>query len=128
VSSVSEQNKPPDNVYTLDIVERKKKRRLNFASEEDKRGWEKAYRKSKLFIPYFMVGIGINFLLYLSGLDLSQNLFLGGLVGMVVPMATMFLLSELHYRIFYENKTDGPKETGPKAKHGSKPKPGTRRR
>ncbi|MCL6635830.1 MAG: hypothetical protein K6T29_08720 [Peptococcaceae bacterium] len=106
MSYVSEKNDRPGNVITLDIVERRRKRRLYFASEEDKKGWEKAYRKSKLFIPYFLVGIGINFILYLSGLDLSKNLLLGGLVGMLVPMAAMFLLSELHYRIFYENSTD----------------------
>ncbi len=77
-------------------------RRLEFQSEEDKQQWEKAYRKSKWFVPYFLVGIGINFLLYKLGLDLSNNLFFGFLVGVGVPILTMFTLTELHYRVFFK--------------------------
>lgn len=125
MNSAQEKNRHPDNVITLDIVEKRRTRRLKFASEEDKKGWEKAYRKSKLFIPYFLVGIGINFILYLSGLDLSRNLLLGGIVGMAVPMATMFLLSELHYRLIMEEGVQFPKAD---RKARAKPHSGSRRR
>lgn len=80
------------------------KRRLEFESEEDKKSWYKGYRKSKLFVPYFMVGIGINLLLYKLGLDLSRNLLLGLLVGVGIPILTMFSFTELHYRFFWERK------------------------
>lgn len=93
-----------DQKITLEVIEKNRKRVLEFASEEDKRGWEKAYRKSKLHIPYFLGGIGVNFLLYLGGLDLSRNIFLGALIGLAIPMASMFFLSELHYRLFIEKK------------------------
>ncbi|MFZ5642128.1 MAG: hypothetical protein ACOY46_00900 [Bacillota bacterium] len=89
---------------TLEIREKNKKRILEFSSEEDRRGWLKAYRKSKLQIPYFLLGIGINFLLYLAGLDLSGNILAGGLIGLAIPMASMFFLSELHYRLFILKK------------------------
>ncbi len=64
------------------------------------RNWEKAYRKGKLYIPYFLVGVGINFLLYYFGLNIGHSLLLGGLVGLAVPLSTMFLLSEIHYHLF----------------------------
>lgn len=122
MNSARKKDKHPDNVITLDIADKRRTRRLKFASEEDRIGWEKAYRKSKLFIPYFLVGIAINFILYLSGLDLSGNLLLGGLVGMIVPMATMFLLSELHYRIFHENTVAKDRLPKPNKKSGSRKK------
>ncbi|MCL6447950.1 MAG: hypothetical protein K6U04_07330 [Armatimonadetes bacterium] len=76
-----------------------KYRRYEFDSEEDKAEWEKLYRKSKLFMPYFLVGVGINFLLYFAGLDLSKNIMLGALVGLGIPLASMYLFSELHFRL-----------------------------
>ncbi len=85
---------------------------LEFASEEDRRGWEKAYRKSKLYTPYFLCGVGVNFILYFMGLDLTGNLFLGALVGLAIPLASMFLLAELHYRLLIENKSDNPPGKG----------------
>lgn len=86
--------------HTLDVkIGPKKYRRYEFKSEEDKDQWEKLYRKSRLFMPYFLLGIGINFLLYFAGLDLSKNIILGAFVGLAIPFASMYLLSELHYRI-----------------------------
>ncbi|MCL6639126.1 MAG: hypothetical protein K6T80_05515 [Firmicutes bacterium] len=120
----SEKEKTPGKVVTLDIVERRRTRRLKFNSEEDKRGWEKAYRKSKLYMPYFLLGVGINFILYLSGLDLAKNLLLGGTIGIAVPMAAMFILSELHYRIFYEEET----ANGSKNRSAGKAKPAAKRK
>lgn len=78
------------------------RRKLEFASAEDLRGWEKAYRKSKWFAPYFLVGVGINLLLYKAGLDIGRNLGLGLLVGVGVPLLTMLALTELHYHLFYK--------------------------
>lgn len=75
-------------------------RSLEFATEEEREGWRKAFKKSKLYTPYFLVGVGVNFLLYFAGLDLSRNILWGGIVGLAVPMVTMFGLSELHYRLF----------------------------
>ena len=86
--------------HTLDVkIGPHKYRRYEFKSAEDKAEWEKLYRKSRLFIPYFMAGVIINVLLYLAGLDLSKNIFLGALVGIGIPFASMYLFSELHYRI-----------------------------
>jgi len=100
--------KPPSQSHVLEIpVPGRKdgKRRLEFQSQEDMHNWEKAYRKSKWFIPYFFVGVGVNLILYNIGVDLSRNLGLGFLVGVGVPITTMFLGSELHYRVFYGKKT-----------------------
>lgn len=94
----------PKEPIVLEIKRGKKIRRMEFASEEDRIGWDKAYRKSKLYIPYFLVGIGINFLLYFAGLDLAKNLFMGALVGLVIPLASMYGLAELHHRFFIEKK------------------------
>ncbi len=93
----------------LEIHMKNKKRRLVFASEEDRKAWEKAYRKSKLHMPYFLAGIGINFILYFAGLDLSKNIILGAGIGLAIPLASMFFLSELHYKLFMEKKAgDSP--------------------
>ncbi|HBX22738.1 MAG TPA: hypothetical protein DEF34_03730 [Desulfotomaculum sp.] len=96
--------KAPLKTHVLEIPMPGKKggkRRLEFQSHEDMHNWEKAYRKSKWLVPYFLVGVGINFILYGIGVDLSRNLGLGFLVGVGVPLVTMFLFSELHYRLFY---------------------------
>lgn len=86
--------------HTLEVkIGPRKYRRYEFNSAEDKAEWEKLYRKSKLYIPYFLVGAGINLLLYFAGLDLSKNLFMGTIVGLGVPLASMYVFSELHYRI-----------------------------
>lgn len=90
--------------YVLEITRGHRKYRLEFKSEEDMLNWEKAYRKSRLYIPYFLVGVGVNLLLYKAGLDLSRNLLLGALVGLAVPFATMFLFAELHYRLFLSRR------------------------
>ncbi|MEW6273863.1 MAG: hypothetical protein AB1556_01915 [Bacillota bacterium] len=85
---------------TVDVkIGPNKYRRYEFKSEEDKLAWERLYKKSRLFMPYFLLGVGINFLLYLAGLDLSKNIILGSLVGIAVPFASMYLFSELHFRI-----------------------------
>jgi hypothetical protein len=55
-------------MVTLEVVERGRKKNMEFASEEDRLGWQKAYKKSKWYTPYFLVGVGINFLLYKGGL------------------------------------------------------------
>lgn len=86
--------------HVLEITRGYRKYRLEFKSEEDMLNWEKAYRKSRLYIPYFLAGVGVNLLLYKAGLDLSRNLLLGAFVGLAVPFSTMFLFSELHYRLF----------------------------
>lgn len=80
----------------LEVRNRNKIVRMEFKSEEDRDGWLKAYRKSRFYTFYFMAGIGVNFILYFAGLDLSRNILLGSLVGLAVPLATMFGLTELH--------------------------------
>lgn len=85
---------------TLEVMEKDRIRRYNFASEEDKEMWKKMSKKRKLYTPYFLLGVGINLLLYKAGLDLSRDLILGPVVGIGVPMLTMFALAELHYRVF----------------------------
>ncbi|MFZ5652400.1 MAG: hypothetical protein ACOY4I_16325 [Bacillota bacterium] len=102
--SSNSRKEPDKEKVTLEIVEKNRRRVLEFASEEDMRGWEKAYRKSKLHIPYFLLGIGINFILYFAGLDLSRDIFMGALTGLAIPMASMFFLSELHYRLFIKKR------------------------
>ncbi len=79
-------------------------RRYYFKSEEEKHLWYRMQKKSKLYIPYFLLGVGINFILYFSGVDLSRNILWGALVGLGVPFASMFLFSEIHFRIRYGNK------------------------
>ncbi len=90
-----------EKTVTLEVVLRDRRRKLYFESEEDRLGWEKAYRQSKWYTPYFLLGVVINLVLYKAGLDLSRNIFLGFAVGVGVPIASMFLLTELHYRLFY---------------------------
>lgn len=82
---------------TLIVREKGKTVRLEFKSDEDRKGWERAYRKSRWYTFYFLCGVGINFLLYWAGLDLSRNIFMGALVGLAVPVASMLLLTELHF-------------------------------
>jgi len=81
---------------TLEVRKGRKTVRLEFASEADRDGWQRAYRKSRWYVFYFLVGVSINFLLYFAGLDLSRNILLGALVGLAVPVAAMLLLTELH--------------------------------
>ncbi len=90
--------------FTLEVMERGRLKRLEFASEEDRAGWNKAFKKSKWYTPYFLVGVGINLLLYKLGVDLARNILLGALVGVAVPLGTMFLLTELHYQVFIKNR------------------------
>lgn len=97
---------PDDRVdeHFLDLRHGTRVRRLTFASEEDRRRWVKASRKRRLYVSYFLVGVGINAVLYLMGVDLSRNFALGLLVGMGVPITCMFLLSEVHYRLFIDRR------------------------
>ncbi|MFP4213543.1 MAG: hypothetical protein ACLFRL_05465 [Desulfohalobiaceae bacterium] len=81
-------------------------RRYYFKSEQEKRQWQRMHKKSKLYIPYFLLGICINFGLYFSGLDLSSNVVLGGAVGLGVPLVSMYFLSELHFRIWYRSRQE----------------------
>jgi len=91
--------------FTLDVKQRGKKRvRLEFASDEDRRKWQRAYRKSRYYMFYFMVGVGINFLLYFAGVDLSRNILLGALVGTTLPLSAMFGLTELHLYLLEKKK------------------------
>lgn len=87
---------------TLEVVERTRRRKLEFESEEEKQGWHKAYSKSKWYTPYFLLGVLFNYLLYRAGVDLAGNIPVGMIVGTGVPIATMFLFTELHYRVFIE--------------------------
>lgn len=87
---------------TLEVMERDRRREVEFQSEEEKAGWEKAYRKSKWYTPYFILGVLFNFALYRGGLDLSGNLLYGMVVGCGVPIASMLLFAELHYRLFIQ--------------------------
>ncbi len=89
---------------TLDVKEKGKIRRFRFASEDEKQHWQKYMKKRRLYIPYFLVGIGINLLLYRAGLDLSRDLLWGPIAGLGIPMATMLALTELHYRLFRQPK------------------------
>lgn len=90
--------------FVLEVKQRNKKIRMEFASEEDRRYWERAYRKRRFYTLYFMVGVGINFLLYFAGLDLSRNILMGGIVGLAVPLASMFGLTELHSYLASKNR------------------------
>lgn len=85
---------------TLEVIERDRRRQLEFESEEERIGWEKAFRKSKWYPFYFLLGVVFNLILYKAGLDLARNILLGSVVGIGVPIASMFLLTELHYRLF----------------------------
>lgn len=80
----------------LDVKRGNRIMSMEFDTEEDRRGWERAYRKSRLYTLYFMVGVGINFIFYFAGLDLSRNLLLGGVMGLAVPVAAMLGFTELH--------------------------------
>lgn len=82
---------------TLEVKKGRKRVRLEFASEADRDGWQKAYRKTRWYTFYFLVGVGVNFLMYFAGLDLSRQIFWGALVGIGVPLSSMFLLTELHF-------------------------------
>lgn len=93
---------------TLEVRERGKTVRLEFASEADRDGWQRAYRKSRWYMFYFLVGVSINFLLYFAGLDLSRNILLGALVGLAVPVTAMLLLTELHFYLL-DRKSDRKK-------------------
>jgi hypothetical protein len=99
-SRVTKQQKAGEGMtkpIMLDVRERGKTVRLEFASEADRAGWERAYRKSRWYVFYFLIGVSVNFLLYFAGLDLSRNILLGALVGLAVPVAAMLLLTELHF-------------------------------
>jgi len=92
--------------FVLDVPVGGKIRRYEFASEKEKEVWKKMTRKRKLYTPYFLLGISINFFLYFAGLDLSQNFFLGPVVGVGIPLITMIVLAEIHYRYSYTEKND----------------------
>lgn len=95
-----EQEQEQENKPYLDVkLSGRQYRRLYFETEKEKRQWQRMQKKSKLYIPYFLVGIGINFCLYFLGLDLESNIFLGALVGLGVPLSSMYFLAELHYRL-----------------------------
>jgi hypothetical protein len=102
MSANEKSNEQNTEKATLEVIERHRRREMEFESEEERLGWQKAYRKSKWYTPYFLVGIGINFLLYRSGLDLSQNILWGLVVGVGIPIFTMFVFTEIHYRLFIE--------------------------
>lgn len=95
---------PRKEKVTMEIMEKKRRREMEFQSEEERLGWEKAYRKSKWYTPYFLVGVGINYLLYRAGLNLSQNILVGFIVGVGVPIVSMFGLTELHYHFFTQRR------------------------
>ncbi|HSW36002.1 MAG TPA: hypothetical protein VLH18_05295 [Candidatus Limnocylindrales bacterium] len=95
---------------TLDIKGRGKKVRLEFASETDRDNWQRASQKRPWYIFYFFLGIGINFLMYFAGLDLSRNIFLGALVGMGVPLSSMFLFTVVHFYLLDRKKLRDQKE------------------
>ncbi|MDW7651805.1 MAG: hypothetical protein SCK29_11185 [Bacillota bacterium] len=107
---MSEKKKPDAGAaaekVTLEVVERSRRRLMEFESEEERDGWEKAYRKGKWYTPYFLLGMFFNFILYKAGLDLSSNILWGLVVGVGVPIATMLLFTELHYRLFMSKTTD----------------------
>ena len=88
----------------LDVKRGKRIMSMEFATGEDRRGWERAYRKSRLYTLYFMLGVGINFIFYFAGLDLSRNLLLGGAMGLAVPVATMLVFTELHLYLMDRKK------------------------
>ncbi len=83
---------------TLEVAEKDKIRRYEFVSEEEKEIYKEMMKKRKLYTPYFLLGIGINLLLYYFGLDLSRHMLWGFVVGVGIPMITMFGFAELHYR------------------------------
>ncbi|MBS4032666.1 MAG: hypothetical protein KGZ63_14795 [Clostridiales bacterium] len=83
----------------IEVQQRDKVRKMEFESEEERLGWQKAYRKSKWYTPYFLLGVFFNYLLYRTGFN-PANIGWGMLIGVGVPMATMFIFTELHYRLF----------------------------
>ncbi len=98
--SAKDKKKGKAEKITLEVVERNRTREMEFNSEEEMIGWQRAYRKSKWYTPYFLVGIGINFLLYRSGVDLAKNIMWGFIIGVGVPVLTMLVFTEIHYRLF----------------------------
>ncbi|UMZ73596.1 hypothetical protein [Natranaerofaba carboxydovora] len=93
-----------DNTVTLEIKDKRKTRIYEFTSKEERDLWYRAYCKRKLYTPYFLLGVGINALLYKAGIDLSQDILLGFIVGIGIPFACMFLLSEIHFKLTYEKR------------------------
>ncbi|MBT9172288.1 MAG: hypothetical protein DDT21_00669 [Syntrophomonadaceae bacterium] len=94
---IQEEKPQGQEPVTLEVKKGRRIMRMEFASEADRAGWERTYRKSRWYTFYFLVGVGINFLMYLAGLDLDRQLFWGALVGITVPLLSMFLLTELHF-------------------------------
>ncbi len=81
-------------------------RRTKFKNEEEKKEYERWQKKSRYYMRYFFLGIGLNFLFYYLGMTywpeviypIATNVNLGFVVGLMVPMAIMFAGAELHYR------------------------------
>ncbi len=90
--------KEEEEKVTLDVQEKGKIRRYEFVSEEEKEIYQEMMKKRKLYTPYFLLGVGINLLLYYFGLDLSRQMLWGFIVGIGIPIITMFGFAELHYR------------------------------
>lgn len=62
--------------------------------------WEKSRRK--WYNIYFFSGIGINFIIYFTkpgGFDPSGSIFLGSLLGLGIPITTMFLFTYIHKKV-----------------------------
>lgn len=87
-------------------------RRTQFKTEEDKEAYVKWLQKSRYYMKYFFLGVGLNFLIYHLGMNyypeiiylVASNVNTGFFVGLGVPMAVMFLGAELHYKIKEKGK------------------------
>ncbi|MCF8054422.1 MAG: hypothetical protein K9K75_04295 [Deltaproteobacteria bacterium] len=69
-------------------------------AKQKRDSWEQQRRK--WYNLYFFVGIGINFLLYFTkpfGFDPSGSIFWGSLLGIAIPLVTMFLCVALHKKM-----------------------------
>lgn len=91
-----------NDLVTLEIKEKNKVRVYKFASKEERDLWYKAYRKKRLYTPYFLVGVAFNALLYRAGLNVGEDILLGFIVGLGLPFVTMLVFSELHFKYLYE--------------------------
>ena len=54
------------------------------------------------YMIYLCAGVGINFLIHFTkpfGLNPGESILLGSLLGLGIPLATMFSLSYIHHKL-----------------------------
>lgn len=62
--------------------------------------WEE--KKRMWYYIYLAIGVGINFVIHYTtpyGIDPGKSIFWGSLLGLGIPLVTMFILSYIHQKI-----------------------------